>query len=77
MDLFEIELIICIKMDLALNYWQMLICHKTQIKNKQLTVISFVTYEFFSEPFQPTCGRIQTMHPQQRNKTVPEKLCVK
>ena len=28
--MFEIELIICIKMDLALNYLQMLICHKNQ-----------------------------------------------
>ena len=29
-EFFEIELIICIKMDLALNNLQMLICHKTQ-----------------------------------------------
>ena len=29
--LFEIELFICIKMDLALNNLQRLICHKTQI----------------------------------------------
>ena len=29
-ELFEIEQIICIKMDLALNNLQMLICHKTQ-----------------------------------------------
>ena len=29
-ELFEIELIICIKMDLALNTLQRLICHKTQ-----------------------------------------------
>ena len=30
MELFEIELIIHIKMDLALNNLQWLICHKTQ-----------------------------------------------
>ena len=29
-ELFEIELFICIKMDLALNNIQRLICHKTQ-----------------------------------------------
>ena len=29
-ELFEIRLIICIKIDLALNNLQMLICHKTQ-----------------------------------------------
>ena len=29
-ELFEMELIICIKMDLALNKLQRLICHKTQ-----------------------------------------------
>ena len=33
-ELFEIELTICIKMDLALNNQQMLICHKTQISNQ-------------------------------------------
>ena len=33
-ELFEIELFICIKMHLALNNWQELICHKTQT-NKQ------------------------------------------
>ena len=34
LNLFEIELFICIKMDLALNNLQRLICHKTQT-NKQ------------------------------------------
>ena len=29
-ELFEIELTICIKMDLALNKLQRLICHKSQ-----------------------------------------------
>ena len=29
-ELFEIELIICLKMDLALNNSQRLICHETQ-----------------------------------------------
>ena len=33
-DLFEIEVIICIKMDWALNNLQRLICHKTQQTNK-------------------------------------------
>ena len=33
-ELFEIELITCIKMDLALNNLQMLICHKTQPTNQ-------------------------------------------
>ena len=44
--MFEIELFICIKMDLALNYLQMLICHKTQI-NKQIdkTCIYFIYCE--------------------------------
>ena len=32
-ELFEIELIICIKMDLALNKLQRLMCHKTQTTN--------------------------------------------
>ncbi len=32
-ELFEIELIICIKMDLVLNGQQRLICHKTQTTN--------------------------------------------
>ena len=32
--LFEIELIICIKMDLTLNNLQLLICHKTQTTNQ-------------------------------------------
>ena len=31
---FEIELIICIKMDLALNNLWKLICHKTQTNNQ-------------------------------------------
>ena len=35
LNLFEIELIICIKMDLDLNNLQRLICHKTQTTNKQ------------------------------------------
>ena len=32
-ELFEIDWIICIKMDLALNNLQRLICHKTQPTN--------------------------------------------
>ena len=36
-ELFEIELIIFIKMDLALNNLQRLICHKTQTTNQSPT----------------------------------------
>ena len=36
-ELFEIERIICIQMDLALNNLQSLICHKTQV-TKQLSI---------------------------------------
>ena len=32
--MFEIDLIICIKMDLALNNLQWLICHKTETTNQ-------------------------------------------
>ena len=35
-DLFEIELVICIKMDLVLNNQQRLICHKTQTTNRTI-----------------------------------------
>ena len=41
--LFEIELIICINMDLALNNLQRLICHKTQT-NKQTTNMLYMLY---------------------------------
>ena len=34
-ELFEIELIICIRMDLALNNLQSLMYHKTQTTNQQ------------------------------------------
>ena len=37
--MFETELIICIKMDLALDNLQRLICHKTQPTNKNLTLV--------------------------------------
>ena len=37
MELFGIELILCIKTDLALNKLQRLICHKTQTTNQQDT----------------------------------------
>ena len=42
--MFEIELIICIKMDLALNNLQKLICHKTQLTNlkNQLAALHIV-----------------------------------
>ena len=38
-ELFEIEQIICLKMEFALNNLQMLICHKTQPTNKQIIMI--------------------------------------
>ena len=38
--LFEIELIIFIKMDLALNNLQMLMCHKTQTTNQPEPLIT-------------------------------------
>ena len=37
-ELFELELIIYIKMDLALNKLQRLICHKTQPTNHDIKV---------------------------------------
>ena len=40
--LFEIELFICIKMDLALNNLQGLIYHKTQINKQMYVYISFI-----------------------------------
>ena len=42
--MFKIELFICIKMDLALNNLQWLICHKTKAKQ-----ISFFVSNFFNE----------------------------
>ena len=38
-ELFEIELFICIKMDLALNNLQWLMCHKT--KQNQTKLLRF------------------------------------
>ena len=35
-ELFEIKVTICIKMDLALNNLQRLICHKTQPTNQSV-----------------------------------------
>ena len=45
-ELFKIELIICIKMDLALNNLQWLICHKTQTTNQSTSFDSL--QPFFS-----------------------------
>ena len=45
-ELFEIELIIYIKMDLALNNLQRLICHKTQ-QTKQPTNENFMKIPFY------------------------------
>ena len=38
--MFEIELIICMKIDLVLNNLEMLICHKTQ-PTKQTTNLNY------------------------------------
>ena len=47
-ELFEIELFICITMDLALNNLQRLICHKTQTTNP--------TWEKTTDDFDVTMG---------------------
>ena len=56
-ELFEIELFICIKINLALNDLQRLICHKIQI-NKQTKQMSLwcgeVSYPFAGMQF--TCS---------------------
>ena len=44
MELFEIELITCIKMDLALDNLQKLICHKTQSTKLNQTIIIGLEY---------------------------------
>ena len=46
--IYEIELIICIKMDLALNNLQRLICHKTQIPKQQVLNQFFAFLSFYS-----------------------------
>ena len=43
--MFEIELLICIKMDLALNNQQWLICHKTK-PNQMLPFHTIGGFEF-------------------------------
>ena len=42
--MFEIELIICIKMDLALNNLKRLICYKTQTTNQPNQFIMWFLY---------------------------------
>ena len=45
--MFEIELIICIKMDLALNNLQRLICHQTKTTNQPVTwVTDSISYDY-------------------------------
>ena len=44
--LFEIELFMCIKMDLALNNLQRSICHKTQT-NKTTNMLYSIKDKFF------------------------------
>ena len=45
--MFEIELFICIKIELALNNLQRLICHKTQT-NKQIKLFFLLFFNYFS-----------------------------
>ena len=40
-ELFEIERFICIKMDLALNKLERLICHKTQTNKQIREIVSY------------------------------------
>ena len=52
-ELLKIELITCIKIDLALNYLQSLICHKTQITKPKFNLTkSFIGYLVFC-PISP------------------------
>ena len=55
-ELFEIELIVCIKIDLVLNNLQRLICHKTQPTKQPTTsrvtsFLPFIVSFLFSHPF--------------------------
>ncbi len=59
-ELFEIEPIICIKMDLALNNLQRLICHKTQTtttteQNFEET-LKIIQNTFLTGPVSWGCG---------------------
>ena len=56
--LFEIELIICIKMDLALDNRQRLICHKIQ-PTQLIRVLNII---FYSD-IQHECRPPQNYHP--------------
>ena len=47
-DLFEIELFICIKMDLALNNLRWLICHKTQTNKQTNIYLSISSWSYLS-----------------------------
>ena len=42
MELFEKELFICIKMDLALNNLQWLMCHKTKPNKTNVSCLSYL-----------------------------------
>ena len=50
--MFEIEPFICIKMDLALNNLQWLVCHKTQPNQTKLTVLCDrkIVYDYIGLP---------------------------
>ncbi len=61
--LFEIELTVCIKMDLTLNNLQKLICHKTQPTNQNWSNIEFRSYygkKIFRNICTPSCESIYT-----------------
>ena len=44
-ELFKIEVTICVKMDLALNNLQSLICHKTQPTNHSVTTATSLSHK--------------------------------
>ena len=52
----EIELFICIKMDLALNNLKRLICHKTQTNSQSICFYRFISVSIFTSvyPYIPT-----------------------
>ena len=64
-ELFEIELFICIKMDLELNNLQRLICHKTQT-NKQVLKPVFMTKGSFIKPRRQRYPEFKVVHQDER-----------
>ena len=60
MYLFEIELFICAKINLALNNLQRLICHKTQTTNQ--TESQFKTDKKCINPISPQFAEVDNSH---------------